>query len=619
MGGLQNLRGNMEIKSLKHKGHEGAQRKTFVTLRDPLWLILAIILLAGLLTFNQYGESWDDFSLQKYADYSLRTYNTWRTQGIMPITANDLGSYGPSYVMSVALVSRLLPLAPPDNRHIIYFLTYLAGVWVFYELGKRWLTPTAALYATLLFTTQPLFWGHAFFNPKDTPFLVFFMLSLLFGLRMADAMGGIEQPKPTPRWQGILTTLGAVTVFGLFAATPLLRAWLETLIHAAQSGATNIISLIASDINKVAPEVYIQKYFVLFLQARAIYFLLFIAALFYIRRYIHPLSFILHPSILFPAFLLGFTTSIRILGPFAGLMVALYALRKHGKRAIIPLVTYALIAIAATYITWPYLWSNPIGHFIESLQTMSKYPWYGTALFNGVEYKPTNLPYAYLPVLLAVQFTEPTWILFLVGAAGAVIQYKKKWELLALTVVWFLLPLIGFIAMRVALYDNFRQIFFILPPIFLLAGLGLESALGWLDQPKARVALVGLILLPGIIAGIRLHPYEYVYYNTLIKNPGEKFELDYWTISYREAAEYVNAVALPNTNIMVVGPGQVVNLHIREDLTVLSDDEPVAEPFDYIICTTRYNYDEELYPDAEIVHRIERNGMLLTVVKKVKK
>ncbi len=204
------------------------------------------------------------------ADYSLRTYNTWRAQGIMPITANDLGSYGPSYVMSVALVSRLLPLAPPDNRHIIYFLTYLAGVWAFYELGKRWLTPTAALYATLLFTTQPLFWGHAFFNPKDTPFLVFFMLSLLFGLRMADSIGGIEQPKPTPRWQGILTTLGAVTVFGLFAATPLLRAWLETLIHAAQSGATNIISLIASDINKVAPEVYIQKYFVLFLLIRSL-------------------------------------------------------------------------------------------------------------------------------------------------------------------------------------------------------------------------------------------------------------------------------------------------------------------------------------------------------------
>jgi hypothetical protein len=585
----------------------------------PILILLVVSLLLGSLTLTHYGESWDDFSLQKYADYSLRTYNTWRAQGIMPITANDLGSYGPSYVMTVALGSRLLPLDPPDNRHIIYFITYLAGIWAFYELGKRWLSSTAAFYATLLFTTQPLFWGHAFINPKDTPFLVFFMLSLLFGLRMVDSMGGIEQPSPTPRWLKILTTLGAVTVFGLFAATPLIYSWIESLVHAAQSGQTNIISLIASDINKVQAEVYIQKYFILFLRARATYFLLFIAALFYIRRYIHPLSFILHPSIFFPAFLLGFTTSIRVLGPFAGLIVVLYALRKHGKRALIPLAAYALIAIAVTYITWPYLWSNPIGHFAESLQTMSKYPWYGKVLFNGVEYKPTNLPYAYLPVLLAVQFTEPIWILFVIGAARAIIKYREKWELLSLTGIWFVLPLVGFIAMRVALYDNFRQIFFILPPIFLLAGLGLESALGWLNQPKAKVLIVGLIILPGVIAGIRLHPYEYVYYNALVKYPNERFELDYWTTSYREAAEYVNSVAPPNTNVMVVGPGQVVDLHIREDLTVLSDDVEVTEPFDYVISTTRYNLDAELYPDAEIVCKIERQGMLLTVVKKVKK
>jgi hypothetical protein len=584
----------------------------------PILIILVLSLLVGGLTLTQYGESWDDFSLQRYADYSLRTYNTWRAQGIMPITANDLGSYGPSYVMAVALGSRLLPLDPPDNRHIIYFITYLVGIWAFYELGKRWLTPTATLYATLLFTTQPLFWGHAFINPKDTPFLAFFMLSLLFGLRMVDSMGGIEQPKPTPRWLKILTTLGAVTVFGLFAATPVIHAWIESLVHAAQSGGTNIISLIASDINKVQPEVYIQKYFILFLQARAIYFLLFISALFYLHA--KRSSFILHPSsFIFPAFLLGFTTSIRILGPFAGLIVALYAFRKHGKRALIPLVTYALLAIAVTYITWPYLWSNPIGHFVESLQTMSKYPWYGTVLFNGLEYNPTDLPYTYLPILLAVQFTEPIWILFVVGVVDAIRKYKKSWELLGLTGIWFVLPLIGFIVMRVALYDNFRQIFFILPPIFLLAGLGLESALGWLNQPKAKVLIVGLVILPGLIAGIRLHPYEYVYYNALIKYPDERFELDYWTISYREAAEYVNSVAPPNTNVMVVGPGQVVDLHIREDLTVLSDDVEVTELFDYVISTTRYNLDAELYPDAEIVHKIERQGKLLTVVKKVKK
>jgi hypothetical protein len=237
-------------------------------------------LLLGGLTLTHYGESWDDYSLQKYADYSLRTYNTWRTQGIMPITSNDLGNYGPSYMMAVTLGSRLLnnlfPLNPSDSRHIIYFITHLFGIWAFYELGKRWLTSTAAIYATLLFATQPLFWGHSFINPKDTPFLAFFLLSLLFGFRMVDSLDGIAQPAQTPRWLRILTTLGVVSVFGLFASTHLIHAWLESLVHAAQSGQTNIISLIASDIDKVDPQVYIQKYFILFLHARAIYFLLFV-------------------------------------------------------------------------------------------------------------------------------------------------------------------------------------------------------------------------------------------------------------------------------------------------------------------------------------------------------
>jgi len=592
----------------------------------PILIILVLSLLIGSITLADYGESWDDYSLQKYAAYSLRTYNTWRTQGIMPITSNDLGNYGPSYVMAVSLGSRLLsyisPLDPPDNRHIVYFITHLVGIWAFYELGKRWLTTTAALYATLLFATQPLFWGHAFINPKDTPFLVFFLLSLLFGFRMVDWIGRLKQPEPGIRWLGILTILGVVTVFGLFAFPNLIHAWITSLVNSAKSGGTNIISLLASDINKVQPEVYIQKYFILFLHTRAVYFFATVSLLFFInRRYNPKLSLIVqsvHSSVVIPAIILGFTTSIRILGPFAGLIVSLYAFHKHGKRALAPLMTYVLVAIIGTYVTWPYLWSDPIGHFIGSLQTMSKYPWFGTVLFNGVEFSPADLPNTYLPVLLAVQFTEPIWVLFIVGAARAVIKHKEKWELLGLTGIWFVLPLIGFIVMRVALYDNFRQIFFILPPIFLLAGLGLESALKWLNQPRFNAAIVGLVILPGLIAGIRLHPYEYVYYNVLVKYPNERFELDYWAISYREAAEYVNEVAPANTNIMVIGPGQVADLHIREDLTVLSDDEQVTEPFDYVISTTRYNFDTELYPDAEIVHSIERNGMLLTVVKKVK-
>ena len=44
---------------------------------------------------------------------------------------------------------------------------------------------------------------------------------------------------------------------------------------------------------------------------------------------------------------------------------------------------YALIAILAMYLSWPYLWPDPVGHFVETVQIMSQHPWPGSVLFNG--------------------------------------------------------------------------------------------------------------------------------------------------------------------------------------------------------------------------------------------
>jgi hypothetical protein len=594
-------------------------------------ILLAISLLMGIFTLTDYGESWDDHSLRKYADYSLRTYQTWREQGLMPITDKDLGNYGPAYMMTVLLGSRalsFLPLNEADIRHIFYFLTHLLGVWAFYELAKRWLTETAARYATLFYVTQPLFWGHSFMNPKDTPFLAFFMLSLLFGLRMIDSIlintktQSLEDAKKKTWSLGDFvlswsTAIGIIVILLLFAATPNIHALIESLVRAASNGETNIISFLASDLHKVNPEIYIQRYFVFLLWARSFLFLLFLSITIYYLPITHRQSLI---SILLPAFLLGYSTSIRIIAPFAGFLVALYAFCKLGKRAVTPLLIYSLLSILFCYLTWPYLWSDPIGHFSESLQTMTKYPWYGKVLFNGQYYDPTNLPYSYLPVLLLLQLTEPIWVLFIIGLIQLTVTFKvtvNSKHLLTLTLLWFVFPLLGFIFTRAKLYDNFRQIFFILPPVFLLAGVELESILARLTKPALRLSLAGVLLLPGLIAGVRLHPYQYVYYNNLIQNPNGKFELDYWAISYREAMEYVNSVAPANTNVMVAGPGQAADLYARADLTVLSDDVPTAEPFDYAIITTRYDFDQTLCPDAQVVYVIERNGLVLTVIKKI--
>jgi len=588
----------------------------------PIVIILVVSLLIGILTLTHYGESWDDLSLQKYAAKSLDAYRTWTQQGVVKITDEDLGNYGPSYVMAVALGTRLLsavvPLSQPDLRHLFYFITYLVGVWAFYALGTRWLTRNAAFSATLLFMTQPILWGHAFMNPKDIPFLAFFLLSLFFGFKMTDAIKPLSFDSLTPstkRTLALLTALWLVSVFSLFSFTDALHSALTSLAQDAHSGETNIISLVASDIRTAAPEIYIQKYFALFIHARAIYFLLFTSSLLYVYYRLLPSSLLLLTSIFVPAILLGFTTSLRILGPFVGVIVVLYALRTKGGQGIPALITYAVIAIIAMYLTWPYLWTNPIGHLFGSLQTMSAYPWIGKVLYNGVDYPVTALPYSYLPVLFGIQLTEPVWALTIAGVVASVIGWREKRGLIELAIIWFVIPLTGFIILHSTLYDNFRQILFILPPVFWLAGAAFEK----IKNTKWQIALIALCLIPGIVGIIRLHPYEYIYYNSFIggvDGAQGRFELDYWGTSYREAAEYVNKIAPANAVIWVEGPSHLFDLYARKDLKIYSDHElERADHYDYVIATTRYNLDQASYADAKIIYKISRGDAILAVIK----
>lgn len=597
------------------------------TKNRPIVLLLIVGFVIGILVTRQYGESWDELQFFKYADRALAAYTTWPTTGSIPLTGNTYDDYGPAFVMFTALSAQLLHTvlswSISDLRHLIYFFDYLVGIWAFFQLGKRWLTRPAAFGATLLFATQPLFWGHAFISPKDIPFLTFFLLSLEFGFRMVDSAKPISLDALSPsvkRTLLVLTALWLASVFGLFAATNLIHAWLDDLVRAAAAGQTNIISLIASDVHKVKPEIYVQKYFVYFLWTRAIFCLLFTFLLAGLWHRNIPTIFRYLLSITPAAFLLGITTSIRVLGPFAGLMVIAYALWKSGKRFLPVLAAYGLLALFIMYLTWPYLWPDPIGHFIESVQVMSNFPWNGRVLFNGSYYASTAIPRSYLPVLLGIQLTEPVWFLFAAGLAITIYGTIQKQEnhiiLMVLALIWFLVPLTGFIVTRAPLYDNFRQIIFILPPVFLLAGAAFEK----IKPPILQAALIGLLVLPGVVDGARLHPYEYIYYNHFIGGVAgaqRRFELDYWGTSYREAAGWLNDNAPANATIWVEGPAHLLQLYARSDLKLFSTYESDrADHYDYVVATSRYNLDLISYPNARIVHTITRDGAILTAIKK---
>src|SRR4030042_924662 len=73
-------------------------------------------------------------------------------------------------------------------RHLVNFIPFQVGVLFLDALCLRWMSSWAAFGATLLFSTQPVLFGHAWINPKDIPFTVFFLAALYFGFKMVDAL-----------------------------------------------------------------------------------------------------------------------------------------------------------------------------------------------------------------------------------------------------------------------------------------------------------------------------------------------------------------------------------------------------------------------------------------------
>ena len=52
----------------------------------------------------------------------------------------------------------------------------------------------AALATVLIFSTQPLLFGHAFINPKDIPFMSIFLIVILTGMIMVESLHENSNP-----------------------------------------------------------------------------------------------------------------------------------------------------------------------------------------------------------------------------------------------------------------------------------------------------------------------------------------------------------------------------------------------------------------------------------------
>lgn len=501
--------------------------------RIALMFALSVALIVGYFIVPDYGVSWDEIPIYRHADRTLDAYQYFFHPEDYAAYDSDthLNLYGPAHFMLSAALSRVILALHPTwslftAYHFVYFLSFLFGVLFLYLLATRWMSEWAAFGMTLLLVTQPLFWGNAFINPKDLPFMTFFIASLTLGLQMVDDSSNFK-------WWKILAA-GVV---------------------------------------------------------------------------------------------LGVTTSIRLLGPMAGAFVILYGLWKFPRKTLSILPYYVLITGITTYLTWPYLWKGPVSNFVESLQVMYRFPNTGETLFNGQLYAANQLPWIYFPTFIFLQLTEPMLILIVTGAALSVwffVTGRNK-EPVLLFIFWCLLPALYIGSAESTLYDNARQLMFLMPPLFIFAGIGLDALWERVKTHLLRIVLILAIFLPGVYASIQLHPYQYIYFNSLIGGAGgafRKFDLDYSGISFKEAQEYINTIAEPGVQIVVIGPRQNARAYARPDLKnnfIGTQDfiDPEGLDYYYVLFLTRTNADENRCMDGEIIYTVERDGGVLAYIRKV--
>lgn len=526
-------------------------------------LALAVSLLAGSLTFQHYGGSWDEPIFYQYANAIRQAYSLPNLLHGIPDNSEVYGpspedhrTYGPAYLLAgrlaVGMLHKVTRLPLFTLWHWVNFTTYLAGAGLFYLLSKRWLSAEAALFAALLFLTQPLLWGHAFINPKDIPFMTLFLASVFLGFRMVDNLCYPPAPAEDGSQPGDLPS-------GLPALLQRPSPLSALLLFALPAG-----------------------------------------------------------------LLLGVTASVRVVGPLAGALVVLYFLLKPGRRSLLDLAFYALAALLALYLAWPYLWNDPLNKLIKVVFHMANNQVTGPVLFNGQIYLTINLPRAYLPTLLALTLTPPVWLLVLTWLPAAAKRLGQDTSRSLLPVLlWFLVPCAYVVLRTPPMYDGYRHFLFILPPLFILAGMAFEQAAAFLRTAWLRLAAAFILLLPGLLGLIYLHPYQYTYYNSLAALAGgapRRFETDYWLTCYKESVERLNAQdPQPNTLNVYWNP-DLARQYAGPNLSVRGyypENDPYLPPGALLLLTTRANADLDLYPDHPALFTAGRSGAVFCVLKEI--
>ena len=152
-------------------------------------VILALFLAAGLAVLDDYGASADEIWQRVTAEHNINVVLSIESDAVESgaIQPHDQ-FYGMAFEVPLLLIERTLGLQGGREiflaRHLMIRLFFLAGGLFAYLLARRLLGGGSLQAAAMLFfLLSPRLYAHSFFNSKDLPFLVMFMVALFLAHR----------------------------------------------------------------------------------------------------------------------------------------------------------------------------------------------------------------------------------------------------------------------------------------------------------------------------------------------------------------------------------------------------------------------------------------------------
>jgi hypothetical protein len=313
--------------------------------------------------------------------------------------------------------------------------------------------------------------------------------------------------------------------------------------------------------------------------------------------------------------------------------------RRFGRGSVRALVHF-IPAFALAYVimiaSWPWA-SLDLFNPVRAIFAFAHFHYPIRTIIAGQVYSMSDVPRWYEPDYLAIKL--PLFVLVGVGAAlasavrAAALRGDNLSGTARLQEIGTLFFVIAFpLACQIIGHGpsdtGLRHFLFVVPPLAALAGIGVHTCLSGVEA-KART--LGFVALAGVTAAlvwdaavlIQLHPYEYLFYNSLVgglEGASRRYVTDYWVnimpAAVKDLETYLDqtdthASPLRPVHYTVAVCGERVSFENEADRRL--QFTPDWSHADFFIAPTHMNCDRVLR--GRIVNVIERVGVPIGVVK----